>query len=79
MPVDMALTFTGNQTSFEVVVKVLEDSVVEGDETVLAEVVVPEGESGVSLQSSRVVISIIDDDSTYKFELQYVLYSYNIA
>ena len=70
MPVDMALTFTGNQTSFEVVVKVLEDSVVEGDETVLAEVVVPEGESGVSLQSSRVEINIIDDDSMYiKFEL----------
>ena len=59
----MALTFTGKQKSFRVVLEVLGDSVVEGDETLVAEIVVPEGESGVLLQSSRVEISIIDDDS----------------
>ena len=63
----MALTFTGKQKSFRVVLEVLGDSVVEGDETLVAEIVVPEGENGVLLQSNRVEISIIDDDSKTAF------------
>ena len=55
--------FRENQTSFSVVLEVLGDSVVEGDEVMVAEIVVPQGESGVSLKSSHVEISIIDDDS----------------
>ena len=55
--------FRENQTSFSVVLEVLGDLVVEGDEVMVAEIVVPQGESGVSLKSSHVEISIIDDDS----------------
>ena len=43
--------------------EIVGDEVVEGDEVVTAELVVPQGESGVSLRSSRVQINIIDDDS----------------
>ena len=62
-PVNVTLTFTEATTSFAVVLEVLGDSVVEGDEVLVAGIVVPEGENGVSLKSSRVEISIIDDDS----------------
>ena len=61
--VNMTLTFTEATTSFAVVLEVLGDSVVEGDEVLVARIVVPEGENGVSLKSSRAEITIIDDDS----------------
>ena len=63
VPINAPLTFTMNRTSFNVTVEVLGDSVVEGDEVMVAGLVIPRGESGVSLKSSRVEISIIDDDS----------------
>ena len=65
IPVDTPLTFTDNQTSFNVTLEIVGDMVVEGDEIVMAELVVPEGESGVTLRSSRVAITIHDDDSMY--------------
>ena len=60
---DIPLTFTHNQTSFTVTLEIVGDVVVEGDEVMMAELVVPEGESGVTLESSRVAITIHDDDS----------------
>ena len=63
MPLNTSLTFSQNVTSLEVTLEVIADSVVEEDEVLLAELVVPERESGVSLRSSRVAITIINDDS----------------
>ena len=63
MPLNTSLTFSQNVTSLSVTLEVVADSVVEEDEVLLAELVVPEGESGVSLRSSRVAITIINDDS----------------
>lgn len=71
VPVDTPLKFTSNLTSFNVTLEVVGDSVVEGDEVVMAELVVPEGESAVVLKSSRVAITIVDDDSMYSVS-QYV-------
>lgn len=64
-PLDLPLTFTHNLTSFNVTLEIVGDSVVEGDEVVSAELVVPDGESAVVLKSSRVAITIVDDDSMY--------------
>ena len=72
VPVDIPLTFTSNLTSFNVTLEIVGDSMVEGDEVVVAELVVPEGESAVVLKSSRVAITIVDDDSMYSVS-QYVL------
>lgn len=69
VPVDIPLTFTSNLTSFNVTLEVVGDSVVEGDEVVVAELVVPKGESAVVLKSSRVAITIVDDDSMYSVSL----------
>ena len=66
--VDVALSFTEDHSSFAVVVRVLGDSVVEGDERLVAAIVVPPGENGVTLKSSRADITIIDDDSTLIWE-----------
>ena len=63
MPLNTSLIFSQNVTSLNVTLEVVADSVVEEDEVLLAELVVPEGESGVSLRSSRVAITIINDDS----------------
>ena len=63
VPVDIPLTFTSNLTSFNVTLEVVGDSVVEGDEVMVAELVVPVGESAVVLKSSRIAITIVDDDS----------------
>ena len=63
MPLNTSLTFSQNVTSLEVTLEVIADSVVEEDKVLLAELVVPEGESGMSLRSSRVAITIINDDS----------------
>lgn len=65
VPLDLPLTFTHNLTSFNVTLEIVGDSVVEGDEVVSAELVVPDGESAVVLKSSRVAITIVDDDSMY--------------
>ena len=62
---EVALAFTANQTMFNVTLEIVGDGVVERDEVVVAELMVPEGESGVSLKSRHVNVSIIDDDSTY--------------
>lgn len=69
VPVDIPLTFTSNLTLFNITLEVVGDSVVEGDEVVVAELVVPEGESAVVLKSSRVALTIVDDDSMYSVSL----------
>lgn len=38
----------------------------EGDEVVTAELVVPDEENAVVLKSSRIAITIVDDDSMYR-------------
>ena len=63
VPIDIPLTFTQNVTSFNITLEIMGDMVVENDEVLVAEIVVPEGETGVSLRSSPVAIAIIDDDS----------------
>ena len=63
--VNTPLTFTWDETSFNVTVEILGDEVVEGDEVVIAQLVVPQGESGVTLKSSHLEINIIDDDSMF--------------
>lgn len=65
-PVREALTFTTNRTRYSVEIDILGDSVVEEEDEVFAvEIELPEGENGVTLMTSRILISIIDDDSKY--------------
>lgn len=63
LPLDEPLIFTLNDTSFNVTLEILPDSVVEEDEVFVAQFVVPVGENAVILQHRRLTVTIINDDS----------------
>lgn len=63
LSLDEPLIFTLNDTSFNVTLEILPDSVVEEDEVFVAQFVVPVGENAVILQHRRLTVTIINDDS----------------
>lgn len=64
----MPLTFLPTETLINVTLRIIDDTVLEGDEQVVLEASVVEGEGGVDLQQPNATIEIQDEDSEQKVD-----------